>query len=494
MGGTIHQPDATRPAARLDEAHLASVPAEIGRPSYARRQIKTGIVHFGPGAFHRAHQAAAFDDLLARDPRWGICDVSLRSSNVRDALVPQDGLYTLVSLGERKTARIIGALRELLVAREAQHAVLARLAAPDTRAVTMTVTENGYCLTRQGELDVTRPEIQHDLANPRDPTCLIGWLAEGLRARFEAGLKPFATISCDNLVDNGIRLKRAVVQFARERDAGLARRIEDEAPFPRTMVDSIVPKTDDKLRADVRALLGLQDAWPIQREIFAQWVIEDLPGSPAREWTDAGVTVTANVAAYDRAKLRLLNGPHSTLAYVGSLFGVETVLDAMRDPVLAGFVERLMREDILPSLKPPADFDLSQYIAEVLARFRNPAIRHYLSQIAWDGSQKLGPRLLGTIADALSAGRPLDRLGIPVAAWMRFICKRTRENGEIVDPMATELRSIALGCENRAEVDVPRFLAVNAIFPRRLAVNAQFLSAVGAAYDALGRGGLAALK
>jgi len=491
MNTPIHPVDKGKPLIALAWANLGAIPAAIARPAYAPAQVKTGIVHFGPGAFHRAHQAVYIDALLARDPRWGICEVALKSSGLRDALAPQDGLYTLVELGGRTQARVIGALTELLVGNESHDAVLARLASPQTRAVTMTVTEHGYCLTREGDLDTARPEIKHDLADRANPVSLVGWLVEGLRARRGAGLPAFSTISCDNLVDNGVRLKRAVVQYARECDADLARWIEDTAPFPRTMVDSIVPATDEMLRAYVRTELGLKDAWPVQREAFAQWVVEDLPGSAAAEWKDVGVTITTDVAAYDRAKLRLLNGPHSTLAYVGSLFGFATVLDAMKEPALARFVERLMREDILPTLKPPAEFDLSHYIDSVLARFRNPAMHHLLSQIAWDGSQKLGPRLLGTIADALAAGRPLDRLAVPVAAWMRFVCLRTKENFAIVDPMAKMLKAIASGCENKAAADVPRFLALDAVFPRKLAVNAQFVASVSRAYDALS-GGLAA--
>ena len=494
MDEIFHQAEALTPVASLSDVVLPTLPAGIGRPPYVRARVKTGIIHFGPGAFHRAHQAAYFDSLLARDPRWGICEVSLRSSDLRDALVPQDGLYALVELGEHERVRIIGALTRLLVARDARDLLRAQFCSPDMRAVTITVTENGYCLTRDGDLDTARAEIARDLSRPESPISLVGWLVEGLRARRDGGLEPFSTISCDNLVDNGMRLKRAVVQFARERDAELAKWIEDNAPFPRTMVDSIVPATDDSLRENVRELLGVEDAWPVQREAFSQWVIEDLSGSTARAWVDAGVTLTPDVAAYVGAKLRLVNGAHSTLAYVGSLRGHATVFDAMQDPILMRFVERLMRDDIRPTLDPPADLDLGQYIDTVLKRFRNPGMRHLLSQIAWDGSQKLGPRLLGTISDALSAGRPLDRLGVPIAAWMRFLCKRTRDGEKVVDPMEKELRAIADGCENRAVADVPRFLGVEAIFPRALAINAQFLVAVTRAYDALCCGGSMGLE
>jgi fructuronate reductase len=485
MDEICHQAEDFAPMARLNAAGLPVLPAGIGRPTYDRSQIATGIVHFGPGAFHRAHQADYFDRLLVRDKRWGICQVSLRSTDLRDAIVQQDGLYTLVELGERNKARLIGSVTDALVARRSRETVLSRLASPDTKAVTITVTENGYCLTPDGDLDVTRPEIRHDLADPRKPASLVGWLVEGLRARRAAKLKPFTTVSCDNLVDNGVRLKRAVVQFAGACDADLAQWIEHDALFPRTMVDSIVPATDDALRADVRTLLGVEDAWPVQRETFSQWVIEDLPGSAAVSWADAGVTLTASVAAYDRAKLRLLNGPHSTLAYVGLLRGHETVFEAMQDPALSRFVERLMREDIRQTLQPPADFDLDGYIDTVLTRFRNPSIRHLLSQIAWDGSQKLGPRLLGTISDTIAAGRPLNRLAVPIAAWMLFLRMRMREGARIVDPLEKLLKDVAAACENRGETDVPHFLALNTIFPRKLAIQAQFLESVTRAYDAL---------
>jgi fructuronate reductase len=482
------------PRARLSEASLQDLPQEVARPSYARAGIATGIVHFGPGAFHRAHQAAYFEALLPRDPRWGIAQVSLRSTSLRDALVPQDRLYTLVELGAQKRLAVIGAATELLVAQEDRARVLALLAAPATKAVTITVTEHGYCQTREGALDLAREEIVHDLAHPREPAGLIGWIAEGLRARREAGLAPFATISCDNLPDNGGRLKRSVIAFANALDAELAKWIEDEAVFPRTMVDSIVPATGDALREDVRAILGVEDAWPVQRESFMQWVIEDLPGSPARDWTEAGVTVTKDVTAYERAKLRLLNGAHTTMAYVGSINGIATIREAMATPALAHFVERLMREDIMPSLPPPADFSLPAYIDAVLERFRNPAMRHLTAQIAWDGSQKLGPRLLGTIAEAMKAGRPIGRLCVPLAAWMLFIRMKTARDEPITDPLRDRLKSIALDCTGHAETDVPKFLALDAVFPRRLAVNDLFATAIAKAYDGLAAQGLGALE
>jgi len=378
-------------APHLNEAALATLPPAVARPIYQRRDTRIGIVHLGVGAFHRAHQAVYVDDLLTDDPDWAICGVSLHSSDVRDALRPQDGLYTLALLSEQPSLRVIGSVRELLCARDERAAVLARLADPGVRLVTLTITEKGYCLSGD-DLDFAHPEIAHDLASPDTPNGAIGHLVAGLHQRRKLGIAPYTVLSCDNLADNGGRLRHAVLQYAQQIDAGLARWIEAEVAFPRSMVDSITPATDETFRARVAQQLGCIDAWPVQREPYAQWVVEDrfCNGRPAFE--RAGVTMSDDIAGYDRAKLRLLNGPHSALAYLGSLLEIETVAEAMAEPLLAGFVERLMREDIVPSLDAPRGFDPGVYIDAILARFRNPAIRHRLSQIAWDGSQKRSPR------------------------------------------------------------------------------------------------------
>jgi fructuronate reductase len=441
-------------------------------------------MHFGPGAFHRAHQAYFVDELLASDQRWGICGVSLRSPDVRDALRPQDGLYTLVTLDDEISYRVIGSLREILVAPEDRAGVLERLSAASTAIVTITVTEKGYCLDAAGDLDVSHPDIQRDLHTPDCPTSLIGYLVEGLRRRRAAGLRPLTIISCDNLVDNGVRLARAVSQLAGLRDPGLAYWIEDQIFFPRTMVDSITPATTGELRERVRDVLKLEDRWPVQREGFVQWVLEDRVAPNGPDWASAGVTLTNDVAAYTQAKLRLLNGAHSSLAYLGLLAGHETVADAMRDARLRSFVETLMKEDILPTLRAPRGLDPQAYIEAILRRFRNPAIRHELAQIAWDGSQKLPFRLLGTIADNLEAGRPIERLCIPIAAWMHFVRRRALCGERVTDPLSERLFEIGRSCQNRAAHDVPAFLG--SVFPPTLARTAGFTSVLSRVYDELG--------
>ncbi|HWW26871.1 MAG TPA: mannitol dehydrogenase family protein, partial [Caulobacter sp.] len=400
---------------RLNAASYTAAAPGVALPDYDRDKITIGVVHFGPGAFHRAHQAFYFDQLLARDPRWGLCAVSLKSPGVRDALQPQDGLYTLAQLDAETTFRVVGSILEVLVAPEDPPSVFARLAAPGTRLVTLTVTEKGYCLTGDGKLDTAHPDIVHDLAHPRAPVSAVGYIVEGLRRRHQAGLPPYAVVACDNLADNGWRLKAAVVAFAECIDPALVSWIETEGRFPRTMVDSITPATDDTLRARVEAATGLTDAWPIQREAFTQWVVEDILGPGGPDLASVGVTLTDDVRGFERAKLRLLNGVHSTIAYAGLLKGHETVFEAISDPDLARIAEDLMVQDIIPTLTAPRGLDLAAYAQAILGRFRNPEIRHLLSQIAWDGSQKLPFRILGTVADALEAGRPVERLALPLA-------------------------------------------------------------------------------
>jgi fructuronate reductase len=471
---------------RLNAVSFPAAIPGVALPAYDRDKVSVGVVHFGPGAFHRAHQAFYFDQLLAKDPRWGISAVSLKSPGVRDALQPQDGLYTLAQLDTETTFRIVGSIVEVLVAPEDPPAVFARLAAPMTRMVTLTVTEKGYCLTGDGKLDAAHPDIVHDLASPREPVSAVGYIVEGLRRRHQAGLPPYAVVACDNLADNGWRLKAAVVAFAQAIDPALAAWVEAEGRFPRTMVDSITPATDDALRTRVEAATGLTDAWPIQREAFTQWVVEDVLGDGAPDLASVGVTLTDDVRGFERAKLRLLNGVHSTIAYAGLLKGLETVFEAISDPELAKLAEDLMVQDIIPTLTAPRGLDLEAYAQAILARFRNPEIRHLLAQIAWDGSQKLPFRVLGTVADALEAGRSVDRLALPLAAWMHFVRRRAGDGVKIVDPLADRLVETAAACTGGAAGDVAEFLKLEPVFSRELAGNAVFVAALEKAYAELG--------
>lgn len=469
---------------RLSADTLGELPASVATPAYALDEVRIGIVHLGAGAFHRAHQAAYLDELLPRFPQWAICGVSLHSSEARDALRPQDGLYTLSLLGQESGLRVIGSVREWLCARDEGARVLARLADPQVKLVTLTITEKGYCLAG-ADLDTNHPDIVHDLASPRLPRSAIGYLVEGLRLRRKQGGAPYTVLSCDNLADNGHRLRRAALQYAQRIDGALAGWIEAHVAFPCSMVDSITPATDDALRERVQRELGVTDAWPIQRETYTQWVVEDRFCNDRPPLELAGVTLSQDIAGYDRAKLRLLNGAHSSLAYLGSLMELDSVGDAMGEPALASFVERLMREHIAPVIVLPEGLDAGSYIDAILGRFRNPAIRHRLSQIAWDGSQKLPVRLLSTIGEALAQKRTIAPLCVPVAAWMHFVRRQAHRGVALVDPLNDALSALGRACSGDPETDVPTFLALDAVFAP-LSGDERFRGWLLRAYGALG--------
>jgi fructuronate reductase len=455
----------------------------LSAPDY-RSRLSTGIVHFGPGAFHRAHQADYIDRLLHRDPRWGIAAVSLRSAGTIKALRAQNGIYTLAILDTETSFRTIGAHSGFIGPHDRAE-LRQQLLDPAVRIVTSTVTEKGYCLAGDGTLDFGHPDILNDLEHQQQPLSLIGCLAMGLADRRANDLPPFTPICCDNMASNGRKLQGAVVAFAQRIDPELGRWIEREVAFPNTMVDSITPATDDRLRLIVREETGFDDAIPVSREAYAQWVVEDVLPAGSPDLASVGVTFTTDVAAWERAKLRILNGAHSTIAYLGLMMGLETVADAMADPALSTFVERLVVEDVIPTLKS-SPIDLQSYAKETFARFRNPAIHHRLSQIAWDGSQKLPYRLLDTIIDARALGRPTDRLAVPIAAWILFVERQARAGTDIVDPLAERLTTIVRGPDS-----IDQILQVGQIFPACLASDGGFRKMVMDAVAAMRAAGVA---
>ncbi|MDX8531666.1 mannitol dehydrogenase family protein [Mesorhizobium sp. VK25A] len=428
---------------RLSNMTIANVPAAI--PRYPRRAVAPGIVHLGVGAFHRAHQAAYVDACLeGGESDWGIVGVSLRSPDTRDALKPQDGLYTLAirdSAGEQ--LQVIGSIQSLLVAPENPGAVLAALADPRIRIVTLTITEKAYLRAADGRLDSTHPDIVHDLANPGSPKTAHGFLAEALARRRAAGTPPFTVLCCDNLPANGATLHRLLIEFAKLRNADLARHVADEVAFPSSMVDRIVPATTDADRARVAQQLGLEDAWPVMTEPFRQWVIEDRfpAGRPA--WEQFGVTMVEDVGPFEDMKLRLLNGAHSGIAYLGLLSGHATVDRAFADPSIRQFVDRLWAEAI-PTLPQDAGLDPIPYTAELAQRFSNTALAHRTAQIANDGSQKLPQRIVVSALARLEAGLLPEHLSLAVAAWIAACAARggTLPEGHFTDPLDAALADV----------------------------------------------------
>jgi fructuronate reductase len=463
---------------RLSSETLAQVPAAIPAPR-DRGVVGVGIVHFGPGAFHRAHQAAYVDALLDTDPRWGIAAVSMRSRGTVDALAAQDGLYTLAIRDAAPSFRVIGAHRRFLGPEDAGE-TRALLANPAVGLVTTTVTEKGYCLSADGTLDLAHPDIVHDLVDPAAaPASVVGWIVAGLAARRAAGVAPFVVLPCDNLASNGAKIRAAIVAFATARDGALAGWIDATLDVRSTMVDSITPAADEALGRDVAAALGMTDEAAVQRESFTQWVIEDNGRPLGPDLASVGATLTPDVAGYERAKLRILNGAHSTLAYAGLLRGHASVAEAMRDEALAGFVDAMIAHDIVPVLPPVPGLDLDAYRAAVLDRFRNPGIVHRLDQIAQDGSQKLPYRLGDTLAANRAAGRMPGHVVAALGCWIAFLTRRADEGTAIVDPAAARLAAIARGGDPRL---VARTLADEAIgFLPALADDAAAVAAIGVA-------------
>jgi fructuronate reductase len=420
---------------RLSRATLADAPSGVARPAYDAARVTAGIVHLGIGAFHRAHMAAMTDAVLgAQAAAWGIIGASLRSPDTRDALAPQDGLYTLaVRSGAGESLRVIGAVHGLIVAPEDPSGLVAAMADPAIRIVSLTVTEKGYCHDpATGELNEDHPDIRHDLAHPDQPRTAPGFLVAALARRRAAGVPPFTVLSCDNLPANGRTTRRVLTRLAALREPSLGRWVEATLACPSSMVDRIVPATTDEDRAGVAAALGLADAWPVVAEPFSQWVIEDHFPLGRPRWEIAGATFVPDVAPYERMKLRMLNGAHSTMAYLGALRGHSFVFEAARDPHIVAIVEGLWGE-VIPTLPAEAGLEPLRYAADLMARFRNPAIRHKLLQIAMDGSQKLPQRLVSTLRERRAAGAPFDHLALAIAAFLRFL--RTRPE-DVRDPLA----------------------------------------------------------
>ncbi len=456
----------------------AGLPAE--QPRLTRQSgpaPKPGIVHLGLGAFFRAFGAIYIEDAQRKHGGdWGIVGVSLQSSRTRDQLAPQEFVYIAKELGSGDTSlRQVEIVSDVLAAKEDPEAVLSAMTDPATRIVSLTVTEKGYCHDPStGRLNPKHPDIEADLKN-LNPVSAPGYLVRALARRKAAGEPPFTVLSCDNLPDNGKLVRGVVIGLAALIDPDLAAWIEREGRFPSTMVDRIVPATKPE---DIDALAsetGRFDEAPVFHEPFRQWVIEDdfVPafGTGRRpDLSAVGVQLVNDVAPYEHMKLRMLNGTHSAIAYLGYLAGHETVADTVADSVFAPFLKAVWRQEIIPSFKAPPGVDLQVYADELLARFANPAIRHRTWQIAMDGSQKLPQRILGTLKDNLSAGRPSQRLVTVVAAWMHY-AGGTDLSGrpiDVRDPMVERLRSISENTQDDAE-RVAAFLDVRDIFHPDLA-------------------------
>jgi mannitol 2-dehydrogenase len=465
----------------LTAATLATLPADVPTPRYDRKRLRTGIVHFGVGGFHRAHQAMYLDRLMndGKALDWAICGVGVMAADrrMKEVLDAQDGLYTLVTKAPDGTLepRVIGAIREYMFAPDDPEAVIEKMTEEATRIVSLTVTEGGYNFNAvTGEFDTANPDVQHDLRPGVAPKTTFGLITEALARRRDRGLPPFTIMSCDNIQGNGQAAKRSFVAFARLRDAKLGEWIEREVAFPNSMVDRITPVTTDEDIAEVGRRFGVEDRWPVVCEPFTQWVLEDTftVGRPPLE--AAGVQLVADVEPYELMKLRLLNASHQALCYFAYLAGYRLVHEACQDPLFATFLLAYMDREGTPTLEPVPGIDLDEYKHNLIARFSNAGVRDTVARLCAESSDRIPKWLLPVIRRNLETGGEIQRSAAVVASWARY-AEGVDEQGqpiEVVDRLRDQLVAMA----RRQREDPLAFIANREVFGN-LVDNERFVSA-----------------
>lgn len=458
---------------------------------YPRQRLKPKMVHIGFGAFHRAHQALYTDELASQtDSDWGYCEISLFGDGALiNQLRQQDHLYTVVEKGkETPVIKTVGAVCESLHPKfDGYEKIIAKIADPQTCIVSMTITEKGYGIDLHTErLDIHHPAIKIDLDNFSQPKSVIGCLVQGLKQRMESHSGPLSIMSCDNMPENGRKTRNAVVDFARHIDADLAIWIETHITFPSTMVDRIVPALTDATQEEIDTLLGYHDPCGIISEPFRQWVVEDNFAAGRPEWEKVGVELVDNVLPYEEMKLRMLNGSHSFLAYLGYLAGYEHISDCMQDPYFKQAAYQLITQEQAATLNMPQGVDLTQYAQSLIDRYSNPNIQHRTWQIAMDGSQKLPQRLLESAAWHIQHQRPFPHIALGIAAWMKYVGGVDEQGNAIMvkDPLADELYQ-RFHSTNNLISRVQSLLGIRAIFGDQLPIEGDFVDAIINAYQHL---------
>jgi mannitol 2-dehydrogenase len=437
---------------RLNSASLKSLPESVVRPTYDRSKVKPGILHFGVGAFHRSHQAYALDQLMEQGKGydWGIIGVGIlpSDSKMRDALKPQDCLYTLVTKFPDGNFhyQVIGSMIDYIFAPDNPQVLLEKLADPQIKIVSLTITEGGYSFDRvTGEFDPTTTGVAADLASDGAPVSSFGYIVEGLRLRREKGIAPFTVQSCDNIQENGEVAKKMITAFAKLKNADLAAWIEANVAFPSSMVDRITPVTlpDDLIVAE--KILGFADHWPVVCEPFFQWVIEDHFPLGRPKFEDAKVQMVKDVMPYELMKLRLLNGSHQGLCYFGRLSGYHYVHEVLGDPLISQFLTNYMNKEATPTLRPVPGVDLDGYKKQLIERFSNPEVKDTVARLAAESSDRIPKWLVPVIKEQLAANRDVTLCAAIVASWARYD-EEVDEDGkliEVVDPLKKELVAIA---------------------------------------------------
>jgi mannitol 2-dehydrogenase len=453
----------------LSSATVQSLADTVAVPTYDRRRVRTGIVHIGVGGFHRAHQAMYADRLMNTGAAldWGICGVGVLPADRRmqEALAAQDGLYTLVVKHPDGTLepRVIGSVVEYLLAPDDPEAVVEKMAHPDTRIVSLTITERGYNTDPvTGAFDAEAPDVLADLQRDAVLRTTFGLVTEALARRRARGLPAISVLSCDNFQGNGDIARRAFSRFATLRDADLGAWVEREVSFPNSMVDRITPLTTAEDVAMLQDRFGVADAWPVVCEPFAQWVVEDRfpAGRPA--WEQAGAQLVSDVAPYEAMKLHLLNGSHQALAYFASLAGHHFVHEACQDPLWSRFLQDYMDHEVTPMLPPVPGVDLEDYKQTLLRRLGNAAVADTVARLATQTSALIPKYVLPVIRAGLAAGRDVHRGAAVVASWARFAegLDDQRRPLPLVDRQADRIRANAA----RLDEDPLAFIADGGVF------------------------------
>jgi len=454
---------------QLTQDSMAALPTSVARPTYDRSAVTPGIVHFGVGGFHRAHQAVYVDTLMNQGKAldWGIVGVGTlpQDSRMRDALVPQDGLYTLVLKHPDGALepRVIGAVIDYLLASDDPERVLAVLTDPATRIVSLTITEGGYLFRPStGELDASAPSIQPDLVEGAVPSTPFGYITEGLRRRRAAGTAPFTVLSCDNIPGNGDVARRMVTAFARLKDGELGAWIETEVAFPSCMVDRITPVTAPEDIASLREQFGVEDRWPVVCEPFTQWALEDRFPGGRPPFEDVGVQLVPDVEPYELMKLRLLNASHQALCYLGYLSGYRFAHEVCREPLFTDFLLAYMDREATPTLHEVPGVDLTAYKRQLIERFANPEVRDTLARLCAESSDRIPKWLVPVIRANLDAGGEVERSALVVAAWARY-AEGVDEQGEPIE-VVDQLRDQVMAAAGRQRDDPLAFLRNEQLF------------------------------
>ncbi|WP_168567090.1 mannitol dehydrogenase family protein [Crateriforma spongiae] len=493
----------------LNEANLPHLPSSIGRPTYDRSSITSGIVHIGVGGFFRSHLASYTDELLncklsdgeqrqqdkssQQDTScWGICGVGIREDDARmaAAMGPQDCLYSLIVKHPNGLVEssVIGSMIDFILGTDDPSVVISKMASPETRIVSLTITEGGYNLSpATGDFDFDNPDVVHDLEHPDQPKSVFGYLTAALKMRRDAGAAPVTVLSCDNIQHNGDLARRMLLRFAQRQSPELASWIEDQVTFPNSMVDRITPVTSEADIEYFRVQSGLVDQWPVTSEPFRQWVIEDRFANGRPAWEQVGAQFVPDVSPYETMKLRLLNAGHSVLGIFGALHGYETINDCIADDRFATYLRSFFDREATPTLDPVPGINLDDYKDSLIERFGNPSIRDSVSRICLQSSSKLPVFLIPTITDNLKAGRSIHLATLVIAAWCLYCDRQVDQNGkplDIVDDMKEPLHQAA----KKTADDKRAFIRYTPVFGE-LAQNEDFATTYETLVDDVYRSG-----